>query len=105
MRSPQNDFVMAEKSVGRGHLLVGGMTPDDFHSPVPNAANLTANIVSYAANLHHGATACVIADNLCVIGQCDGSGSCVQVSTASMGTQCGDGKVCDSNGNCIPDPG
>ena len=48
-RTPQGDVVLAERAVGSGHVLVGGMTTTNFHSPQPNADNLRANIICYAA--------------------------------------------------------
>ena len=41
--------VLGEKQVGSGLVLFGGMTTDNFHSPQPQASNLRANIISYAA--------------------------------------------------------
>jgi hypothetical protein len=40
--------VLAEKTWGLGRVIFGGMTTPNFHSPVPNAANLRANILAYA---------------------------------------------------------
>lgn len=39
--------VLAEKDWGDGHVMFGGMTTTNFHSPAPNAANLRQNIFSY----------------------------------------------------------
>ena len=47
LRSPENDIVLGEQVAGNGHVLFGGMTPDFFHQPQPNAANLVANILAY----------------------------------------------------------
>ncbi|RYX83421.1 hypothetical protein EON83_14625 [bacterium] len=47
--SDNNDTVLAEKTVGSGHVLFGGMTTNNFHSPTTEAANLRANIISYAS--------------------------------------------------------
>lgn len=41
---------LAEKAVGAGLALFGGMTTDNFHDPHPQAANLRRNIIAYAAN-------------------------------------------------------
>jgi hypothetical protein len=41
--------VLAEKTHGRGHVLFGGMTMDNFHSPQPEAAHLRANILAYTS--------------------------------------------------------
>lgn len=41
--------VLGEKTFGAGLVLLGGMTTDNFHDPDPEAANLRANIISYAA--------------------------------------------------------
>jgi hypothetical protein len=41
-------IVLAERVHGRGHVLFGGMTMDNFHAPQPEAANLRANILAYA---------------------------------------------------------
>jgi len=40
-------IVLGEKSYGRGHVLLGGMTTDNFHTPQPEASNLRANIIAY----------------------------------------------------------
>lgn len=48
-RNPQADSVLAEKAEGSGYVLFGGMTTSNFHSPQPNANDLRANIVCYAA--------------------------------------------------------
>lgn len=40
--------VLAEMDWGAGKVLFGGMTTDNFHDPQPEAANLRANIISYA---------------------------------------------------------
>jgi len=40
--------VLAERFIGAGLALYGGMTATDFQSPVPDAANLRANIIAYA---------------------------------------------------------
>jgi PKD repeat protein len=39
--------VLAEKEWGAGHVMFGGMTPNYFHSPATEAANLRANILAY----------------------------------------------------------
>ncbi|HRF76963.1 MAG TPA: GEVED domain-containing protein, partial [Chitinophagales bacterium] len=39
--------VLAEKPWGDGRVMVGGMTTNNFHSPLENAANLRANILAY----------------------------------------------------------
>jgi len=44
-------IVLGEKSFGVGHVLFGGMTTDNFHSPQPEAANLRANILAYLDSL------------------------------------------------------
>lgn len=41
---------LAEKSFGLGHVLFGGMTTTNFHSPDPDAFNLRANTLTYGAN-------------------------------------------------------
>ena len=43
-------IVLGEKSYGAGHVLFGGMTTDNFHSPQPQAANLRANIIAYTSS-------------------------------------------------------
>ncbi|HWN93701.1 MAG TPA: M36 family metallopeptidase [Methylomirabilota bacterium] len=43
-------LVLGEKRHGAGLALFGGMTTDNFHSAQPQAANLRANILAYAAN-------------------------------------------------------
>ena len=42
-------MVLAQYS-GCGLTLIGGMTTTNFHDPQPNALNLRANIIHYAAN-------------------------------------------------------
>lgn len=44
--APDN-VVLAEKAWGAGRVVVGGMTTNNFHSPLENAANLRANIIAY----------------------------------------------------------
>ena len=39
--------LLGEKVAGRGRVLFGGMTTDNFHSPQPQSANLRANILAY----------------------------------------------------------
>jgi uncharacterized repeat protein (TIGR01451 family) len=41
--------ILGEKQHGNGLVLFGGMTTHNFHSPQPEAANLRANILHYAA--------------------------------------------------------
>lgn len=42
-----SDITLAEKVWGSGIVMFGGMTTSNWHSPVPNANNLRANIISY----------------------------------------------------------
>ncbi|MFN3939838.1 MAG: GEVED domain-containing protein, partial [Chitinophagales bacterium] len=42
-----DNIVLAEKVYGAGVVLFGGMTPNFFHSPATESANLRANILSY----------------------------------------------------------
>jgi uncharacterized repeat protein (TIGR01451 family) len=49
--SVTNTFVLGEKNYGAGHVLFGGMTTDNFHSPQPEASNLRANIIAYLSGL------------------------------------------------------
>ena len=42
-----DNIVLAEKSWGEGIAIFGGMTPNYFHSPLPEADNLRANIIAY----------------------------------------------------------
>lgn len=44
----QTRSVLAEKNWGNGHVLFGGMTTDNFHSPNPEVQNLSANILVYS---------------------------------------------------------
>jgi len=44
--APDN-VVLTEKSWGAGHVMFGGMTTNNYHSPLENAANLRANILAY----------------------------------------------------------
>lgn len=44
------DAALAELSYGSGLALFGGMTLPFFHNPDPNAVNLRANILEYAAS-------------------------------------------------------
>jgi subtilisin family serine protease len=43
------DATLAELAWGSGIVLFGGMTTDNFHLPQPEASNLRANIIAYAA--------------------------------------------------------
>ena len=45
--SANGHIVLGEKTYGRGHVLFGGMTTDNFHTPQPQASNLRANIIAY----------------------------------------------------------
>ncbi|UKM66538.1 HYR domain-containing protein [Flavobacteriaceae bacterium GSB9] len=40
---------LVEASYGQGHVLFGGMTTTNFHSPQPDATNLRRNILYYAS--------------------------------------------------------
>lgn len=42
--------VLGELSYGGGNVLFGGMTTDNFHDPMPQAQDLSANILVYADN-------------------------------------------------------
>ncbi len=42
-------IVLGQQQHGTGLVLFGGMTTDNFHSPQPEASNLRANIIDYAA--------------------------------------------------------
>jgi len=42
-----DNVVLAEKLYGSGIVIFGGMTTNNFHSPLEEAANLRANIISY----------------------------------------------------------
>lgn len=44
------DIVLGELAIGSGLGLFGGMTTTNFHAPNPQALNLRANIIHYAAN-------------------------------------------------------
>ncbi len=46
-----NAVVLGEYRSGAGITLLGGMTMPYFHSPQPDAQNLRANIIHYAANV------------------------------------------------------
>jgi Ca2+-binding RTX toxin-like protein len=48
-----NAVVLAEYSSGSGITVLGGMTMSGFHEPQPNAQNLRANIIHYAANFRN----------------------------------------------------
>jgi uncharacterized repeat protein (TIGR01451 family) len=43
-------IVLGELPYGAGHVLFGGMTTDNYHSPQPQAANLRANIIAYLSS-------------------------------------------------------
>jgi hypothetical protein len=45
----EGETVLGELPFGSGAVLFGGMTTDNFHDPETEAANLRANIISYAA--------------------------------------------------------
>jgi hypothetical protein len=40
-------ITLGEMNYGSGHVMFGGLTTDNFHSPSPQAQNLTANILEY----------------------------------------------------------
>ncbi len=46
-----NHVILGEMTWGAGHVLFGGMTTDNFHSPQPQAHNLRANIIAYLSSL------------------------------------------------------
>ncbi len=50
IRDNTGDAVLAELAWGNGTVLFGGMTTTNFHSPQPQATNLRANILAYAAS-------------------------------------------------------
>jgi hypothetical protein len=50
------NIVLCEKAWGDGHVMMGGMTTANFHSPSTEAANWRANIMVYMAGLYGGAT-------------------------------------------------
>jgi hypothetical protein len=41
--------VLSSLAFGAGHVLFGGMTTTNFHSPNPNALNLRANMLEFGA--------------------------------------------------------
>lgn len=47
---PVGSTVLAQTGFGSGLLLVGGMTTNNFHDPLEEAANLRANIIFFAVN-------------------------------------------------------
>ena len=49
--SSNDRVVLGEKTHGSGRVLFGGLTPDYFHWPEAEAANLRANILHYSAYL------------------------------------------------------
>ncbi len=49
--SATGNIVLAEMAYGAGHVLFGGMTTDNFHTPQPQAGNLRANIIAYLGSL------------------------------------------------------
>ncbi|MBC8047638.1 MAG: hypothetical protein H7Y00_12635 [Fimbriimonadaceae bacterium] len=66
-------YVMAEKEWGSGKVIFGGMTPNFFHSPATEAANLRASIIQYLATCAYadidlGVLGVVGPDNGCDIG-------------------------------------
>jgi hypothetical protein len=49
MRSSLGRSVLGEQQAARGRVLFGGLTTSNFHAPQPQASQLRANIISYAA--------------------------------------------------------
>lgn len=45
--STNNEIILAEKKIGSGIVLFGGMTLQHYHSPKPQVYNLRANILEY----------------------------------------------------------
>ncbi len=45
------NIILAEKNFGSGHILVGGMTTVNFHTPVLEAVNWRINMLVYAESL------------------------------------------------------
>lgn len=43
------ELVAAESTQGRGFIVYGGMTTDNFHQPQPDAATLRANFIRYTS--------------------------------------------------------
>ncbi|MBC8047962.1 MAG: hypothetical protein H7Y00_14285, partial [Fimbriimonadaceae bacterium] len=63
-------YLLAEKEWGGGRVIFGGMTPNFFHSPALEAANLRASIIQYQAT-------CTLADiDLGVLGITDPDDGC-----------------------------
>jgi len=50
----EGETILGEMRFGRGLVLFGGMTTDNFHQPQPDAANLRANILDYSYNTSVG---------------------------------------------------
>jgi len=49
LETGSTDITLGEKPWGAGLVLFGGMTTNNFHSPILEAANLRANILAYAS--------------------------------------------------------
>jgi hypothetical protein len=47
IRDPSGNVLLAERAVGLGLGLFGGMTTSNFHGPQPQANNLRRNIIAY----------------------------------------------------------
>lgn len=51
MNNGAGNSVLAELSWGFGGVVVGGMTPPQFHDPDPDSINLHANIIAYTTTV------------------------------------------------------
>lgn len=60
LQDGDNGMVLGEVDVGAGHLLAGGMTTTNFHSPGADAFNLRVNILQYAAGQACGDGQCAV---------------------------------------------
>lgn len=60
-------MILAEKDWGSGHVMVGGMTTVNFHSPSPAAQNWRANLFVYMDEYIESGVACVATQEVTVL--------------------------------------
>ncbi len=61
------NMILAEKDWGSGHVMCGGMTTVNFHSPSPAASNWRANLFVYMDEYIESGVACVATQEVTVL--------------------------------------
>lgn len=61
------NMILAEKDWGSGHVMCGGMTTVNYHSPSPAAQNWRANLFVYMDEYIESGVACVVTQDVTVL--------------------------------------